>query len=130
MSIDATVEHHRVRETSLLQRYIAILEQQYAAIDTQNVDRIDHSIRIERQILDDLEALAKVALPGMQPGTRPKDQSELLTYAKTLQMRNRELLAQRSAELARRIGELRIPPQRRRVYSGGRSGGGMIDVTL
>lgn len=122
------IQRNRSREEDLLKRYIAILETQRLAIEGSDLDQIDRTIRFERQILDDLETFARVRLPNYAEISIGDRRSDLFATAKHLQDRNRELLAQRSAELAGRISEVRVPPRRKRVFQGQKTGGGMIDV--
>ncbi|MFP4152626.1 MAG: hypothetical protein ACOC2V_01875 [Alkalispirochaeta sp.] len=122
------IERHRRRERNLLRQYRTLLEAQRAAIEGGDIDRIEEILRGERVILRDLEALAAVILPGVGRQDPDDNRAELLDTVRELQRRNRMLLAERSAEYARRIRELRIPPQRRTVYADRGATGGMVDV--
>jgi hypothetical protein len=122
------IDRHRRRERDLLRRYRTLLEAQHAAIAGGELDRIEEILRGERVILQDLEALAAVALPGVGPDDRDGDREELFNTVRALHRRNRVLLAERSAEYARRIRELRIPPRRRNVYADPGGIGSMVDV--
>lgn len=126
----ATLRQRRTqRADDLLERYIRILEAQHEAIYQRDVDHLDYTVRLERRILEDLEALARVRLPGLPQGVVDSETRPRWERARSLQRTNRELLAERSAELARQINALKIPPQRRSVYTAAR-GGTMIDTSL
>jgi len=120
------IDRHRRRERDLLRRYRTLLEAQRAAIEGGDLDRIEEILRGERVILQDLEALAAVVLPGL--GRSDGDRTELLDAVRELHRQNRILLAEQSAEYARRIRELRIPPRRRSVYAERGGTGRMVDV--
>lgn len=126
----ATLRQRRTqRADDLLERYIRILEAQHEAIYQRDVDHLDYTVRLERRVLEDLEALARVQLPGLPQGVVDSETRPRWERARSLQRTNRELLAERSAELARQINALKIPPQRRSVYTAAR-GGTMIDTSL
>jgi hypothetical protein len=123
---------HRNRQRELLKQYLHLLTVQRLAFEENDLDHAEETIRRERQILKDLEALANVHLPdlfGEEPlQEHPGDIADLYSRVRTLHRQNRELLARRSAETAREIGSLNIPPRRNSVYTTRYSSAAMLDV--
>ncbi|MDA3949757.1 MAG: hypothetical protein PF508_11100 [Spirochaeta sp.] len=128
MAVRDVTGRHRERETALLTRYIRLLEAQREAITRRDIDYIDRIIIAETEILSALDALNRVALPGLGDRERPVAVQALYDAAGVLHHENRNLLSQLKDETGRQIADLRLPPQRRSVFSGEHTGGGLVDI--
>ncbi len=132
VSIEEVRQRHRNRQRELLKQYLHLLTVQRLAFEEKDLDHAEETIRRERQILKDLEALAAVHLPELLDveSTRehPDDIADLYSRIRTLHRQNREFLARRSAETAREIGSLNIPPRRNAIYTSPYSSAAMLDV--
>lgn len=126
MTIEAVRHKHKTRTTDLLQQYLHVLTLQHRAFDRRDLDHAETTIRRERQILKDLEALAAIHLPV--PIDDTDEITRLSRRIRELHQKSRELLARRSAETAREIAALRIPPRPKAVYTAADTTGTMVDV--
>lgn len=130
MTVQDVIGRHRERETALLTRYIRLMEAQREAITQRDINYIDRTVTAETEIVAGLEVLNRVSLPGPGASERPVAVQALYDAARVLHRENRNLLSALRDETGRRIADLKLPPQRRSVFSTERNGGGLVDVHL
>ncbi len=112
--------------------YLHLLAVQRRALEQNDLNHVEETISRERQILEELDALAIVRLP--EPSEREEilanvdEINSLYKQAAILHRRNRQILAQKRTETAREIAGLKVPPRRKTVYSSTRSSGVMLDI--
>ncbi|MFO8041816.1 MAG: hypothetical protein R6U25_01330 [Alkalispirochaeta sp.] len=118
------------RQRAQLQEYLQLLTMQEEIILHGDIDTLEHYMRLERQMILDLEALGKVIRPlhDLFPSVAAPDLQHLHSKVAAQHARNRELLSQRIDDLSRRIQETHVPRRARSVYREGNNGS-MLNVT-
>lgn len=117
------------RQRAQLGEYLQLLTMQEEIILHGDIDTLEHYMRLERQMITDLEALGKVIRPlhDLFPSVTAPDLKRLHDRVTAQHARNRELLSQRIDELSRRIQEVHVPRRARSVYREGNNGS-MLNV--
>lgn len=117
------------RQRAQLGEYLQLLTMQEEIILHGAVDTLEHYMRLERQMITDLEALGKVIRPlhELFPSVTAPDLQRLHDKVTVQHARNRQLLSQRIDELSRRIQETHVPRRARSIYREDNSGS-MLNV--
>ena len=119
------------RQRAQLREYLQLLTIQEEIILHGDIDTLEHYMRLERQMILDLEALGKVIRPlhDLFPSVSAPDLQQLHEKVTMQHTRNRQLLSQRIDELSRRIHEVHVPRRARSVYREG-ANGSMLNVMM